>query len=56
MLAQGQEMGHFLYGGSTVITVFERGRVRYDSDLAEHSLRGVETLVRMGSSLGAAAP
>ena len=49
-------MGFFQYGGSTVITVFERGRIAYDRDLYEHSLKGVETLVRMGTSLGVAKP
>ena len=51
---QGQELGYFLYGGSTVITVFQRGSVRYDADLCARSRRGVETLVRVGTSLGAA--
>lgn len=52
---KGQELGWFQYGGSTVVVVFEAARVRLDADLLERSECGVETLVRMGSSLGQAA-
>ena len=31
---QGQELGSFLYGGSTVITLFRRGAIKYDADPA----------------------
>ena len=42
----------FQYGGSTVITMFRRGAIRYDADLLRNSLQAVETLVQMGTSLG----
>ena len=51
---QGQELGWFQYGGSTVITVFRRGAIKYGADLLQNSLPAVETLVKMGSSLGTA--
>lgn len=54
MFAQGQEFGYFCYGGSTVITLFRRGAIKYDADLQHNSLQTIETLVRMGTSLGAA--
>lgn len=53
-LAKGQELGHFAYGGSTVVTLFKAGAVRFDEDLRARSLQGVETLVKTGSSLGRA--
>ena len=34
---QGQELGSFLYGGSTVITLFRRGAIKYDADLQHNS-------------------
>ncbi len=51
---QGQELGCFQYGGSTVITLFRKAAIKYDADLRHNSLQGVETLVRMGTSLGIA--
>ena len=51
-LEKGEELGHFAYGGSTVLTLFMSGTVRFDDDLRQRSLTGVETLVKMGSSLG----
>lgn len=51
---QGQELGWFQYGGSTVITIFRRGAITYDADLLHNSLQAVETLVYMGTSLGVA--
>ena len=51
---QGQELGWFQYGGSTVITMFRRGTIKYDTDLLHNSLQAVETLVKMGTSLGVA--
>ena len=53
-LAKGQELGYFAYGGSSVVTLFKEGRLRFDRDLRERALQGVETLVRTGSSLGLA--
>ena len=54
LCVKGQELGWFQYGGSTVITVFRRGAIRYDEDLLRSSARAVETLVKMGTSLGVA--
>ena len=53
--SQGQELGYFSKGGSKVITVFQRGAIKYDSDLQANTLKATETLVHMGSSMGVAA-
>ncbi len=50
----GQEKGYFEFGGSTVVLVFEKGRVALDADLLENTARGLETLVRMGEGIGTA--
>jgi phosphatidylserine decarboxylase len=52
---KGEEKGLFAFGGSCVITLFERGRVRFDADLVEQSAGHVETYARMGDRLGVAA-
>ncbi|HVW21765.1 MAG TPA: archaetidylserine decarboxylase [Opitutaceae bacterium] len=53
-VAKGAEKGFFAFGGSCVITVFRRGRIRFDPDLVEQSAKQVETYARMGDRLGVA--
>ncbi len=48
------EKGYFKFGGSTVVLVFEAGRVEFCQDLIDKSTEGVETLVRVGQPLGKA--
>ena len=49
---KGEEKGFFAFGGSCVITLFARGRIKFDADLAAQSAQGTETYARMGDRLG----
>jgi phosphatidylserine decarboxylase len=49
---RGEEKGMFRFGGSTVIVIYEPGRVRVDADILERSRSGLETLVRVGMAVG----
>jgi phosphatidylserine decarboxylase len=51
---KGDEKGLFAFGGSCVITLFQRGRIRFDDDLIAWSEKGIEVYARMGERLGAA--
>jgi phosphatidylserine decarboxylase len=51
---RGAEKGFFRFGGSTIVLLFEPGRVELDGDLLEATRAGVESLVRMGSRIGRA--
>ncbi|TPX61680.1 phosphatidylserine decarboxylase [Powellomyces hirtus] len=51
-LERGQEMGYFEFGGSTVIVLFEKGRMMWDEDLVSRSQLGMETLVLLGDKIG----
>ncbi len=53
-VAKGEEKGYFKFGGSCVITLFERGRIQVDGDLLEASSRQIETYAKMGERLGVA--
>jgi len=55
-VARGEEKGLFGFGGSCVVTLFARGRIRFDSDLVEQSAQHRETYARMGERLGVAVP
>ncbi|MBQ6000343.1 MAG: phosphatidylserine decarboxylase [Clostridia bacterium] len=49
---RGEEKGRFEFGGSTIVLLFEEGRVRFDKRLLEASARGFEVLVKMGEPIG----
>jgi len=37
VVARGDELGYFAYGGSTIVAVFERDSVEWDEDLLRNS-------------------
>lgn len=49
---RGGEKGLFRFGGSTVIVLYEPGKVRVDEDILSQSGEGVETRVRLGEQVG----
>ncbi len=49
---KGEEKGLFKFGGSCVITLFQRGRVKLADDLVRESREHTETYARMGDRLG----
>ncbi|MCC8022149.1 MAG: phosphatidylserine decarboxylase [Akkermansia sp.] len=51
---KGDEQGYFAFGGSTIITLFEEGRVRLAGDLSEHTSECMELYAHQGDALGAA--
>jgi len=53
-VAKGEEKGLFAFGGSCVITLFQRGRIRFDEDLVRTSAEQMEVYARMGDRLGEA--
>lgn len=46
---RAEELGYFKFGGSTVLLLFEPGKMQFDDDLADNSSTALETLV---SALG----
>ena len=49
---RGDEIGYFKFGGSTVVLLMERDRFQFDLDLLANSHALIETLVRVGQSVG----
>lgn len=49
---KGQEKGRFEFGGSTVVLLTQKGRVKIDEDILRNTEAGYETLVKMGESIG----
>ena len=51
---KGDPKGMFAFGGSCVITLFQRNRIRFDQDLVENAAEQREVYARMGERLGVA--
>lgn len=48
---KGDEKGYFSFGGSSLVLLFEKGRIRLASDILTHSAQRIETLCQMGQPL-----
>ncbi|KAJ9141699.1 Phosphatidylserine decarboxylase proenzyme 2 [Pleurostoma richardsiae] len=49
---RAEELGYFKFGGSTIVLLFEEGKMVFDDDLVENSTGALETLIRAGTSVG----
>ncbi|MFT5129536.1 MAG: phosphatidylserine decarboxylase [Rhodothermales bacterium] len=47
-----EEKGYFKFGGSTLVLVFQPGKVNWAEDLLMHSAKGYETLLKVGETIG----
>ena len=51
-IMKGEEKGYFSFGGSAVITLFQKNRIQLDDDLLLHSEEGCELYAHMGDHAG----
>ncbi len=49
--SQGDEKGYFLFGGSTVVMLGEKGKWRPSQDIVENTLEGIETYLHLGEEV-----
>ncbi|KAJ0107160.1 hypothetical protein J7T55_014690 [Diaporthe amygdali] len=49
---RAEELGYFKFGGSTIVLLFEEGKMVFDDDLVDNSNGALETLIRVGMSVG----
>ncbi len=49
---KGEEKGYFTFGGSSVLLLFEKGKVRIDDDILKNTKNGYETKVSVGEKIG----
>ncbi|KAF6515771.1 hypothetical protein HZS61_004512 [Fusarium oxysporum f. sp. conglutinans] len=51
---KGDELGHFQFGGSSIIVAFQEERIKFDNDLLQLSKQRIQVSVEVGMSLGRA--
>jgi len=51
-LSRTQELGYFKFGGSTLVVLFQPGKLKFDDDVVGNSKSSLETLMRVGMSIG----
>lgn len=51
---KGQEKGYFLFGGSTVIVIGEKGKWLPSRDIIENTKKGIETYIQLGDEVAKA--
>ncbi|MBT3668039.1 MAG: phosphatidylserine decarboxylase [Opitutae bacterium] len=49
---KGEEMGYFRFGGSSVLTLYEKGTIKLAGDLLDSTASGMELYAKMGEPLG----
>ncbi len=49
---RGEEKGYFEFGGSSIILIFQKDKVKIDKDIWNNSINGMETKVCMGEKIG----
>lgn len=54
IVKKGEEKGYFEFGGSTLVLLFEKGKITFAEDLLANSSKGIETRGLLGQSLGTA--
>lgn len=48
---RGDEKGYFLFGGSTVIVLGEKGKWSPDQDILDYTQKGIETYLKIGTRI-----
>ena len=51
-VVRGEEKGHFEFGGSTIVLLFQKNRVKISPDILQNTGDDCETLVKMGEEIG----
>lgn len=49
---RGEEKGMFMFGGSTVVLLIEKGKAKIDTDILKNTAEGFETVVKYGEKIG----
>ena len=45
-------MGYFSFGGSTIVMLVDKDKIKIDKDILTNTKNNMETYVKMGDSIG----
>lgn len=48
---KGDEMGYFAFGGSTIVLLIDKNKLKIDADILENTKKNIETFVKMGEKI-----
>lgn len=48
----GEDCGYFQYGGSSIITLIQKDKIKFDRDLLDNTSKLIETLVLCNKKIG----
>jgi phosphatidylserine decarboxylase len=51
-IKKGDEMGYFKFGGSTIVILVDKNKIKIDQDILENTANKIETCVQMGEKIG----
>lgn len=51
-IKKGDEMGYFAFGGSTIVLLVDKDKLKIDSDILQNTQNKTETFVKMGEKIG----
>jgi phosphatidylserine decarboxylase len=51
-LNKGDEMGYFAFGGSTIVVLIDKDKIKIDEDILNNTKNRIETFVKMGEKIG----
>ncbi|OSY88125.1 phosphatidylserine decarboxylase [Tenacibaculum holothuriorum] len=51
-IKKGDEMGYFAFGGSTIVLLVDKDKLKIDSDILQNTQNKTETFVKMGEEIG----
>jgi len=49
---KAEEKGYFKFGGSSIVLIFEKDKIKIDADLIENTIEQIETEIKMGERVG----
>lgn len=51
-IQKGDEMGYFAFGGSTIVLLVNKDKLKIDKDILKNTKNRIETFVKMGEQIG----
>jgi phosphatidylserine decarboxylase len=51
-IQKGDEKGYFKFGGSSVMILFQKNKIKFDEDIIRNTKNGYETYIKMGDGIG----